>query len=113
MAKNVANGVADLVLMVFQNSGIKPDDTPRAQMFFDAAMLSCIALMCQVLDLGEKIGALKASTDMVDKCTELTYKETMRRFGVTEEMVRAEMAKGGKGQPQAAPATPQQPMQGA
>lgn len=115
MVKNVATGVADLVKMVFDNSG-QGKSPKSAQAFFEASMLACVTLMCQVLDMAEKIGALEVSNEIIGKCTELTYKETMRRFGVTEEMVRAEIAKGkgGKGAPPAQPtAAPQQPMQGA
>src|SRR3990170_4668461 len=50
MAKNAANGVADLIMMVFQNSG--QDKQPeQAQPFFDAAVAACIPLMAQVLDM--------------------------------------------------------------
>ena len=108
MAKNAANGVADLIMMVYQNSG--QDKIPeRAQPYFDAAVAACVPLMCQVLDMAEQIGAVKVNPKLIDQATQLTYKETMRRFGVSEQMVRDFVAKGGsKGAPPqaAAPAAP-------
>lgn len=114
MAMNAAKGVADLIQLVFQNSG-QNKNPQMTQAFFDASMFACITLMCQVLDMAEKVGAVRVDNTLVEKCTTATYKETMRGFGVTEQMVRDQIAKGGaqKGAvqpPQGAQAAPTQPM---
>lgn len=108
MVQNVSKGVADLILMVFQNSG-QDKNKAQTQAFFDAAMLACITLMCQVLDMAEKLGALEVTSELVGKCTEATYKATMQNFGVTPEMVRAEMSKAQKGVDMSKPPQPTGP----
>lgn len=107
MVKNVSKGVADLIMMVFQNSGQMKNVKAKNE-FFQASMLACVTLMCQVLDLTEKLGVLQVTTDLVDQCTQATYNETMAHFGITPEMVKAEMSKAQKGvdMSQPAPAAP-------
>lgn len=105
MVENVSKGVADLIMMVFQNSGQHASKAATEQ-FFQASMLACVTLMCQVLDMTEKVGAVKVTSDMIGKCTQATYKATMAHFGVTPQMVQQQMMKGQKGVDMSQPAQP-------
>ncbi len=93
MGRNVAMGVADLIIMVFQQSG-QMKDPVRTQQFFDASMLACVPLMCNCLDLAEQLGRVQLTSKMIGDCTKMTYKETMKRFGVTDKMVQEAVKQG-------------------
>lgn len=95
----VATGAADLVAMVYQRyqtESVKrkqPLSQQEKDQFGAAGLSACISLMCQALDMAEKLGKVQLTAAIIDQCVQETYKATMRKFGISENDVRVALMK--------------------
>tara|TARA_R110000868_G_scaffold198965_8_gene445564 strand:+ start:196 stop:717 length:522 start_codon:yes stop_codon:yes gene_type:complete len=97
----VAKGISDLLLLLYNESGKK--------MSIPAAMLAAFYLMAEALDYAEKVGKVEVTNEVVDQCTEATWKAVTERFGITKDKIDQVIAQSQGGQA----ASQQQPMAGA
>lgn len=97
IVKAVSNGIADLLILIFNESGRK--------MSIPAAMLAAFTLMANALDFAEKAGKVEITPELVTQCTEATWQAATSRFGITKDKIDQVVAQSGKGaQGGAAPA---------
>lgn len=81
LAASVADGVAKLVMIVFNESG------QAADAFAPAAVLAAVTLMCQALDYAEQTRGAQVTEDVVAQCTKQTQMKVLRSFGISEDQV--------------------------
>lgn len=86
VVKNVSSGIADLLALLYQESGQK--------MSVPAAMFAAIVLMCQALDVAEKTMGIQITPDMAAACAEATAKASMAKFGIDDQKVQQTLQKG-------------------
>jgi len=79
VVKNVSSGIADLLALLYQESGQK--------MSVPAAMFAAIVLMCQALDVAEKTMGIEITPDLASACAEETAKASMAKFGIDDAAV--------------------------
>lgn len=101
LATNVSDGVAKLIMIVFNES--KQD--PNA--FAPAAVLAAVTLLCQALDYAEQAHDAQVTPEMLAQATKMTQMKVLKSFGVTEDQVNQVAAAGA--QQGAAPASPAAP----
>ncbi len=99
LASNVSDGVAKLIMIVFNES--KQD----INSFMPASVLAAVVLMCQALDYAEQTRGAQVTPEVVAMCTKQTQLKVLKTFGVSEEQVNQVAAAGmqqmgGAAQPQ-------------
>jgi hypothetical protein len=97
---NVADGIAKLIVIVFNESKQQPDQ------FAPAAGLASITLMCQALDYAEQAKGIEVTPELAAQCTKLTVTKVMEKFGISQQQLDQVVAIG---QQQQGGAQPQQP----
>lgn len=101
LAANVSDGIAKLIMIVFNETGQDPNA------FAPAAVLASVSLMCQALDYAEQAHGAQVNEEVIATCTKQTQIAVLKIFGISEEQVNQVAAAGMK---QGAGAPPQQPM---
>lgn len=112
VVKNVSDGVAKLIMIVFNEAKQPPEK------FIPAAGMASISLMCQALDYSEQTQGVKVDETMVADCTKATTQKVLQSFGITPDQVNqvisAGQQQGGQTPAEGAqPATAVPPPQGA
>lgn len=98
LANNVSDGVAKLIMIVFNETGQDPNK------FAPASVLAAVVLMCQALDYAEQAHGAQITPEVIGACTKQTQIKVIKSFGITEEQLNQVAAAGmqqqGAGQPQ-------------
>lgn len=100
LANNVSDGVAKLVMIVFNESGQSADQ------FAPAAALACVPLLCQALDYAEQVHGAQVTPEVIAQCTKQTQIKVLKSFGITEDQLNQVAAAGAQQGGGAAPAGP-------
>lgn len=110
LAKNVAEGVAKLIMIVFNES------KQQADAFAPAAVLAALTLLYQALDYAEQAHGAQVNPEMLAQATKQAQMLVLKSFGITEDQVNKVAAAGmqqGGAAPAAGTAAPAQPPMGA
>lgn len=100
---NVSDGVAKLIMIVYNQSGQQVDQ------FAPAAGLAAITLMCQALDYWEQAMGGEVTEELAAQATQATMQKVLESFGITQDQVGQVIAAGEQAGAQGG-AQPQQPM---
>jgi hypothetical protein len=83
---NVASGIADLMTVIYKES--------NRQMSLPAAMLACIELMCEALDVAEKTTGVQMTTAIAAACAHATSMAVLQKFGIGPGAIEQSVAAG-------------------
>lgn len=89
--QGVAQAISDLLVLLYHES--------KKQMSIPAAMLAAITLMCQALDVAEKIGKIQVTKELVAQCVKATTAMCMQKFGIGQEQIQQALANRGQQAP--------------
>lgn len=107
LANNVSDGVAKLIMIVFNEvKQVSVDD------FAPASVLAAVTLLCQALDYAEQSRGAQVTPEVLAAATKQTQMKVLKSFGITEEQVNQVATAGlqqGGGAPPAAGQPPAQP----
>lgn len=81
LANNVSDGVAKLIMIVFNESG------QDINQFAPAAVLAAVVLMTQALDYAQEAHGAQITPEVVGACTKQTQIKVCKTFGITEEQI--------------------------
>jgi len=105
MVTNVAQGIAKLMILIYNESKNGGGEGMDVTMGVPAA----ITLMCQALDYAEASRGVEVTPEMAAECTKQTMKATLKAFGITEDQINQTIQAGQQGAPAGQDATAEQP----
>lgn len=81
LANNVSDGVAKLIMIVFNEAG------QDVNQFAPASVLAAVALLMQALDYAEQAHGAQITPEVIAQATKMTQLKVLKSFGVSEDQV--------------------------
>lgn len=104
LASNVSDGVAKLIMIVFNESKQSVDQ------FAPASVLAAVTLLCHAFDYAEQSRGTEVTPEILANATKQVQMKVLKSYGISEDQVN-QVAAGGMQQGGAAPDAGQPPAQ--